>query len=655
MSPRVSLLALAIGAAAACAGKPAPAPRPQARPVEHAPPAPVAVALAAARWIDGGGATLIGPAVDGGTLVLLGGRRALVAADGAVRLETAPLPEPLLELVEVPTAGGARRLVGRGALGVYRLDDPLGAPRPLARSASELVRLGAAPGLVAIWDVTSDLPRFLDIESGQLRPMQTLPAPPLRAIAFRDAREGAAIFEAAGLAVTADGGGTWRLAGEVAAGDALRVAGLRLRRGELRAFAYADGRDAPVDVTAARLGPTDEAPAPAVEAPLLRWIRATGRDPLEAAIAGGALAAPGVALAASHGLVARIDVQTGVVLEIAEFARGGGVNACAVGGTEHAAWIACALSEDAGQDLYDPFGVLRVPLGGARLDPERPSLLRNGEAELRTSPSGGAMLLGACDADEEGVACARQPAGKWATLRSDADLAERGAGPLADGRVAMLRGLFDGDEIEPAASPDDAEEGDDVPAQGARRPRVVYLDEGGKERRGATLDWPGVEGATLRVVSPIEEAEDHALSFVVADDEGLTAVVVPPGREPAAARRLAGASEARVHAGHGVAVGGGLVLASRDAGLTWASAGAPPRVLEAIDHLGTIVEEPGVLAVNAVGVKIDTQLRIGWGAPEPSPDPSSAPNPADPPGALLPPRAPAAPRGPEQALACASQ
>src|SRR5690606_21607819 len=116
-----------------------------------------------------------------------------------------------------------------------------------------------------------------------------------------------------------------------AAGDALRAAGLRLRGGELRAFAYSDGRDAQVDVKAARLGPIDEAPAPSGEAPLLRWIRATGRDPLEAAIASGTLAAPGVALAASHGLVARVDVRTGVVIDVAEFARGGGVNACAAG------------------------------------------------------------------------------------------------------------------------------------------------------------------------------------------------------------------------------------------------------------------------------------------------------------------------------------
>src|SRR4051812_9211737 len=71
--------------------------KPETPPVPPAPPA-------SARWVESGGATLIGPTVSDGTLVLLGGRRALVGRDGSLRNETVPSPEPLMELLAVPAA-----------------------------------------------------------------------------------------------------------------------------------------------------------------------------------------------------------------------------------------------------------------------------------------------------------------------------------------------------------------------------------------------------------------------------------------------------------------------------------------------------------------------------------------------------------------------
>ena len=126
--------------ASACSGEPLPPPA-VVHTAEPPPPPPPAPPLAPARWIEGGGATLVGPVIGDATLVLLGGRRALVGKDGVVTGEKAPCPEPLMELVEVPTPGGAR-LVGRGQLGIYRFDDPLGPPRALGHSDAPLARLG---------------------------------------------------------------------------------------------------------------------------------------------------------------------------------------------------------------------------------------------------------------------------------------------------------------------------------------------------------------------------------------------------------------------------------------------------------------------------------------------------------------------------------
>ena len=607
--------ALASLIGASCSAAP---PRPAPPRSDAPPPAPVAVP-APARWVESGGATEIGPAVAGGTLVLLGGRRAIVSADGAVRIEAAPAAEALDEIVEVPSASGTR-LVAHGAHEVVRLDDPLGAPVRLARSELPIARIGAGPGVVAVWTGRSDLPRFLDVGTGKETAWRRLPAPPLHALAFLDAERGAGVFEAIGLAVTADGGATWRPAAGSAPRDALRVAGLRRRGASLRAYAYADGPDGAVDPERAQLGPLEPPGAPAAEPAILRWIRATGRDPLEAAAEGGLELPAGLALVASHGLLARVDPGTGAVDELVELARSRSVSPCEAARAGRTAWIACALSQDFGRELFDPFGVMRVALGAPRLVPDAPVVVRNGEAELQVSPSGGAMLAGPCK-DEGGQACVRQPDGRWRTLASDDDLADRGMGPLADGRVAFLRGLHDGDV---ASSP----------AGGAERVRglhVALLGPDGKERALPPLGFAMARGE-VRVQSPIEEDADHALRFVIEDGEGPFAVMVPPSGEPAEVKRVPDAAVARIHAGRGIAVGEGHVLASLDGGSTWDDVPAPPEALEAATSLSTAGEEPAALALSEIGARIGPMLRVGWGPPEPA---GAPPQPA-PAGPLLP-------------------
>lgn len=642
--PQAALLAALV--ASGCAGA---TPTPVVHPVEVAeaplvpPPPPLA-----ARWVESGGATLIGPSLGDGTLVLLGGRRALVSRDGSLRNETAPSPEPLLELIEIPAGEGAGpgRIVGRGEHDLYRFDDPLGAPVALARAGAEIARIGALPGLVAVWTQVSDLPRFLDVATGRPRELPGLPKLPLRSVAFLDARRGAAIFEAAGLVTSADGGATWKPADAATPGDALRMVGLRRRGDAIRAYSYAEGPEAAIDVGAAKLGAI-EPPATLVKGapPLLRWIQVTGRDPLEAAASGGIDLGARGALVASHGLLARVDPRSGAILELVEFAHGKWMNACSAAAEGEGALIACSLSEDqGGADLFDPFGVLHVTTGEP-LRADRPIVIRNGDVELRSSPSGGAMILGSCAPESDGEICVRQSGGKWLPLRPDLELAERGAGPLVDGRVAFLRGITEGD-VGPDAEPDPrAPKGDDDSAK-ARGLHVAILDAAGHERAVGSIALPaGLEMA--RVASPIEEDEGHTLHLILDAGEQLFAVSQPPGKEAASVQVLVGMSAARIHAGRGIAAGEERVLTSPDGGNTWGEIPVPPHVLAALRDV--VTSDPGAIAVSAVGVRIGSQLRLGWGAPEATP---AAPPALDAP-ALDPPNA--FPKVAERVLSCATK
>ncbi|MFT3765800.1 MAG: hypothetical protein QM820_09815 [Minicystis sp.] len=659
-SLRRGLVPVLVCAAASCAEAPPPPPAP----VRLDAPAPTAAVPppAPARWVESGGVTMIGPQVARGTLVLLGGRRALVLADGAVEMEKATVPEPLQDVLLVPGPAGTR-LVGRGVHDVYRFDDPLGAPTVLARSEAMLTRIGAGPGVIAVWAARSDLPRFVDVETGKERALAGLPELPLRAVAFVDAQKGAGVFEAVGLAVTTDGGHTWRPAAGSGPRDALAVSGVRRRGEALRAFAYADGPDGAVDLDHARVGAMEAPASAATEPAMLRWIRVSGRDPLEAAASGGLDLPAGGALIASHGMVARIDPKSGTLGELVEIARGKWVP-CSAGRASGAAWIACSLPDakgsdahpDAGEpfgppltrlDLFDPFGVFRVPLSEPKLTPERPVLVRNGEADLRVSPSGGVMLTAPCSGEDAGQACARQPDGKWKTINANVELGERGPGPLADGRIAFLRGLFDGDEPEAAAGGAPGEEED--PGR-TKRLHVAVLGPGGKEHALAPIPFTPSRGY-VHVQSPIEEDVDHALHFVIEDGEGPYAVTVPAGRESPSAQRIPDAAEARLRAGRGLAVSETHVLASLDGGATWNEVPATPAAIEAARAVASGTEGPDAFSVSEIGARIGPMLRLGWGPPE-SASSSEPPPPPAPLADLATPATP--PAAPELLLTCTS-
>jgi hypothetical protein len=553
------------------------------------------------------GATALGPTLAEGQIVLIGGRRALVAKDGSVKTETAPTPEPLLDLVAVPTAQGMK-LVGFDGHHVHRFDDPLGAPITLAHTDETITRLGAGPGRVAVWLDRSELPMMLDVATGAPKPLAGLPAPPLSALFFLDENHGAGVFQAIGLAVTSDGGKTWHEAADAGRGDAVRMGGFRVRGGALRAFAYVEGPDALVDINAATLGALEPTPDPSgtdADAPLVRWVRATERDPIELAAEIGVDLGNGVALVASHGMVAKVDLRAGVVTELLQFAKGRYLTPCALARTGQSAWIGCAVSEEevgAGRDLFDPWAVMRVPLEEPKLRVEKPVLVRSGEAELRSSPSGGLMVTnGGCEPKDDGQLCVRQPDGKWSTVRTNVDLFERGAGPLADGRVAVVRYA---DEI--------AEEGQKVSAAAF----VVAIDATGAEKVLAPLGSHAGEALSLR--SPIEEDGDHSLRFTAIDDTGGLAFVARPGSEPAEPRKVAGAFDILLRGQRGAAVTSEGIALTTDGGASWVVRATEGND-EMKDWIATIVpQDRSTFNVGEVGARIGGAVRIGWGAEQKS-------------------------------------
>lgn len=605
----------------ACSSGSAPPPKqvtliqPAAVAGDTAPAAP----LSPSRWLTSGGSTLIGPELAHGHLLLLGGRRALLAKDGTLKTETVRCPEALLSLLEVPDEQGHKKLFGHGARTIFRFDDPLGAAVVVARSDVNIDHIGAGPASLAVWDFQSYLPRFIDGQTGKIKNPANLPALPMRAIAFRNAKEGAAIFEAAGLAVTADGGATWKVTADGSPGrDALRATGLRAEGDAVRAFVYSNGPSARVDIAGATLSAMEEPRELESEPALLRWIRVTERDPLEAAAAMGVESPRGGALIASHGLLARVDVNTGAILEMQAFSTGYGLAPCTLTKALGTAWLGCVIAEqEQGFDFVDPFAVFRVPSTGLVL--EKPSLRRSGEAGLRASPSGGLLLTSPCQSDEEGEVCVRKPDGAFGTMRIRAEAGRSGAGPLADGSVAFLRGLEEGDD--PGAADEDAPRenmGMEEESEGHRiqiKPTIYVMDGTGKEKRRAVLQWNEKLETQLYVQSPIEEDEEHTLRFALSDEAGgVFSVVQPAGRAGAVPQRIVGASYARLHGMRGLAVGEGRVLSTVDGAATWSDVELPERVRRSLGDGGmAYFDEPGTFMASEVGAKVDLYLRIGWG------------------------------------------
>ncbi|MBK8258670.1 MAG: hypothetical protein IPK82_39175 [Polyangiaceae bacterium] len=612
---------------------PPPTPKVEPPPVQIAEVAPPP--LAAARWTESKGSTLVGPETAEGTLLLVGGRRMLVAKDGTAKSETVPMPERLIGLSEVVTSSGARKVIAFSEHGVFRLDDLLGEPKTLARSESEIWKVGSGPGVVAVWDFDSDVARFIDVESGQPKTLSNMPAIPPNHIVFKNAKEGAAVFEAAGLALTTDGGATWKPAGETLKGDALRVMDLKLRGDSVIASLGYGRSEVPIDFAGGKLGTPVEPQVSSSEAPLVKWVRRTERDPLSEVAQSGILTPTGDALVAASGLLARVDLKSGLVTELVEVS-GDEARVCALVRAGDTGWLGCSLPDsEAGENMYDAFGVYKVNLIG-KLAPERPVLKRSGDAELRASPSGGVMLLGSCDPENAADdLCVRQPDGKWESIRPSIDPWERGVGPLSDGRIVYIRGLYEGEDppedVAPAA-PASREDGEGEPLpQDGRKAWVVAMDARGKENTLATISLPAT-APEVSVRGFVQEDNDRRLHVVLfAPEEGPALVIAAPGKTPVEPQKVSGANTVKLAGNFGVAAGDGKLLTSTDGGATWGEVLAPRRIVDLIgggnnngedgegDYYDSYYSDD-LFTVSDAGIRVEQYIRIGWGAQDALPE-----------------------------------
>ncbi len=503
----------------ACSAAPPPPPIVEVAAPPAPPPEP------AARWIRTGGATSPGVPWGDDRVVLVGGRRAILARDGTLRPEVAPMPEPLLEIFLVPTASGPK-LVARSEHAVYRLDDPLGPAVTLARAARVPLRAGAGPGVVGVW-ARGIAARFLDVITGEPRALAGIAQPAfVDGVAFRNAREGVILLGTAGLFVTVDGGASLRAVG--ARFDAVEVRGSALvaRRGN---------EEVEIDPAGARVG---GAPPPVAEGALFEgWAVAHGGDPLVAAARGGVRLAGGDLLVADAWAgVARVDPATGAVrarIPLPAFDRAWGRGGGGIGGAPQALWLTCDIGE---RGMIWPLATAPLPtaLGAPALELHR--------AHGSTSPSGGVPL------GDRG----RHPHGAWVAVA-------RAEGALADGRAVSL--LIPPAKGEPGAPTGDA-------------PRIQITGSGEHVEALAPLGFyprerftdDEAESNQLALVGAVEEGASHVLSFVMADRREAFAVTQAPGRE-AVSRTF---SWARIHAGHGIAADDQGLFASTDGGVTWA-------------------------------------------------------------------------------------
>ncbi len=588
--------ALCVIFAGACSAAPPPPPPPVV--AKTAPPS--APPLHPARWLVSRDRPTSDTPVAGGTLELVGGRRLLIAADGAGRWQTVDLPVPLNEVVSVPTAGGPR-LVGRAGGVVYRFDDPLGAGTPLLPGDFMASRIRVMPGLVVVWDATPfSLPRFLSVETGKESTPAALPDFPLKDVFFEDDLHGAALLALWGVSVTHDGGATWqrpRTAGPAGGVlDAPDLDAVDILEGKL--LAPTPPQEAAPTPTPAPSGPPAAGPQPGATLPLAD---AFGRDLLAAAALIGVAAPDGGAWIPWADLVVHLDLRATTATVAARIPTGN---------AQHAVW--CEILR-AGSDIWvgcrprvlqsKLSTVLRGRVEDGKLLLAKPERLGLEATELHVSPSGGVLAFG-----ETGTSV-RQPNGDWLPYPAPVTpwppaILARSAGALADGRVAFLE----------------------------NPPRVVLVTPAS----GAKEALPPLHLAALSVTGPIEEDAAHVLHFVAEDEQGLVAVGQPLGGGEARVVRVPGAFAARLHGGHAVALSKHGVLTSTDSGETWSEVPAPPSLLatlakpEAIPFLEgdanavqmqrpSAPDEKRAFAVGEIGALVGDHLRIGWGAAEPAP------------------------------------
>jgi hypothetical protein len=567
-------------------------------------------------------------------LVLLGGRRALLAHDGTLHNEKVPAPEPLTDIIAVPTPSGPR-VVGRGQSGLYRFDDPLGPGTLFARieATSFITQISPAPGMIVIWDAEG-LRSFLDVETGLPGSLPGLPPLPVTSLVFLSMREGAAVFKGSGLAVTTDGGASFH---SVPGPDALLARYLRSTGGAVRVYTekitdmrIEDTLFATLDIGEKRLGPYVSVRAPSDRPPLVRVLERPVVDPLFEAAARGIAAPKDTAVVTVHGGAARIDLRTGNVVALSSLARSltWGTR-CQMERAGPLALLACPLPRgpETGNRV-EPFGIARLAVDQPALDVEPLELVRNGWAALRGSPAGGAMLARPCSDDEQGNTCVLQPNGRWVSVRAPFEIATLAKpfrrnftiAPLSDGKIAhivMTPGARGGVTAAKRSGADALSqvEGTEI--------RVETLDPSGKQTILAAAFLEGSSSVTMS--SPIEEQPDKTLRFALYQtlQDGPDPLVpyvgtVRPEQATLTLRPVEGADVVFLRGAHGIAASKHEIFITSDGGDHFTAIPTPEPTAKMLEEVNGRWN-PDEFSVSEVGATVFNQGLVGWGPPEPLP------------------------------------
>jgi hypothetical protein len=401
----------------------------------------------------------------GGSRVLVGGVRLLVAPDGTLSIADDRFAASPASVVALPERMGGgflfavNRSQGPTQGTLWHADRWLGAATPIVSS-----HLPIGPVLVGLDRVYLRYPQgrlaAIDPRSGAPLNLGPLPAAPrFGRLAALDAWRALAVADGQGVLLTADAGSTWQAASLpadpadvmpvddafVVAVDAAtlpdtmrRIPWWRVRR---------DGQVEPLDAPPAFLGrPFDEAPLVAVHRDAAA--RVFGAWPLVAAVEDGWPLSDGTALLARDGMLARVRLDDGALVEAVSGAFPLSPARC------HPVPLPRAAARGAfGFVCGEPRGPTRI----YRYDPGTARMLelrRFDEPRAVGASGGGLAVAGGCaPADEpsaaerpqtgpsagEGAWCVMSPGGEWSEVRiaaRDADRAQLLT--LSDGRRAVL-------------------------------------------------------------------------------------------------------------------------------------------------------------------------------------------------------------------------
>ncbi len=560
-----------------------------------------------------------GEAPGGGTRAIVAGVRFVDGPDGALVAAEDRLPSGVGAVTFVPErmGGGFLYVVGTH---LWRSDTWLGPVRPLFTAPSLIGNVHV--GLDRVYVRTqAGAVGAVDPRTGALVDMGPLPASPgFGRMAALDAWRAVTVTDLRGAQLTLDAGSTWRplpLPIEptevVTLADAIAIGGMDESRHVEWWEVRAEGQVGRLPAApSAMVAPTPSSSALGSRSPGTpdSVARTFGDRPLVAALEDGWPLRDGTALVARDGVLGRVRLSDGVLVETAADAfplRPARCHPVSVSRAAEPGAFAFVCGEPRGRTVLYLWDA-----AGARLSELRRFDLPR---EVLASGNGGLAVRGPCAADApadrtspEIAWCIRPPGAPWREIhfRGD-DVDQARMVVLADGRVALVRAPVAGDLSTGRLTVTDGVRAEHLPL---RMPEVksdvalallrgVWMDGFEERRPGVLGGWVDDGGDLLGVEL---ELDGHVRVGEHLKDAGSPFVSGRWGFGWTASRSG---------------------FETIDGGMTWHKGLDMPDVI-------AIPRSIGERACGPVGCLLAGWMRVGWGAPEatePPKEPSPPPRP----------------------------